>query len=100
MVCCVERTCLVASARRFSQWPSHLVDTPTHQILYWADLQQRLYRRTGRLSLGLRKSSRAVAVVVTTFTTPVFADMALAWRILAVFMAVEGGTRLSNGVNV
>lgn len=42
----------------------------------------------------------AVALVITTFTIPAFADMALAWRVMAIFMSIEGGNRLSNNVSV
>ena len=46
------------------------------------------------LVVGATEILGAVALVIVTFTIPVFADMALAWRVLAVFMAIEGGNRL------
>jgi uncharacterized membrane protein len=52
------------------------------------------------VAVGAAEVLGAVALVVTTFTIPAFADMALAWRVLAVFMAIEGGNRLSDNVNV
>ncbi|WP_158293473.1 MULTISPECIES: hypothetical protein [unclassified Halorubrum] len=42
----------------------------------------------------------AVALVITTFTIPAFADMALAWRMLAVFMILEGSNRVLNNTNL
>jgi uncharacterized membrane protein len=52
------------------------------------------------VAIGAAEVLGAVALVVTTFTVPAFADMALAWRVLAVFMATEGGNRLLNTLNV
>jgi uncharacterized membrane protein len=52
------------------------------------------------VAVGAAEVLGAVALVITTFTVPAFADMALAWRVLAVFMALEGGNRLSDNVNV
>ncbi|WP_435187023.1 hypothetical protein [Halobellus sp. EA9] len=51
------------------------------------------------VAVGTAEVLGAVALAITTFTIPAFADMALAWRVLAVFIAVEGGKRLSNEVN-
>ena len=51
------------------------------------------------LAVGTAEVLGAVALAITTFTIPAFADMALAWRVLAVFMAVEGGNRVSTEVN-
>jgi hypothetical protein len=39
------------------------------------------------LAVGTAEVLGAVALAITTFTIPAFADMALAWRVLAVFMA-------------
>jgi len=36
----------------------------------------------------------AVTLVTATVSVSAFADMALAWRVLAAFMALEGGNRL------
>ncbi len=52
------------------------------------------------VAIGAAEVLGAVALVITTFTVPAFADMALGWRILAVFMAIEGGDRLSDNVSV
>lgn len=52
------------------------------------------------VAVGATEVLGAVALVITTFTIPAFTDMALAWRILAVFMAIEGGNRLSENVSV
>lgn len=49
--------------------------------------------------LGGAEVLGAVALVAATLTIPAFADMALAWRVLAVFMTLEGGNRLSNELN-
>lgn len=46
------------------------------------------------LVVGATEILGAVALVIVTFTIPAFADMALAWRVLAVFMVIEGGNRL------
>jgi uncharacterized membrane protein len=51
------------------------------------------------VAIGATEVLGAVALVITTFTVPAFADMALAWRVLAVFMATEGGNRLLNTLN-
>jgi hypothetical protein len=49
--------------------------------------------------IGATEVVGAVALVVTTFTVPAFGDMALARRVLGVFMTVEAGNRLySEGV--
>lgn len=48
--------------------------------------------------VGAAEILGAVALVITTFTVPAFADMALPWRALAVFMPLEGGNRLSTGL--
>jgi|APHM01.1.fsa_nt_gi hypothetical protein len=45
-------------------------------------------------AIGAAEVVGAIALVATTFTVPAFADMALAWRVLAVFMTIEGGNRL------
>ena len=50
--------------------------------------------------IGTAEVVGAVALVVTTFTVPAFADMALAWRMLAIFMAIEGGNKLYSGVTI
>lgn len=50
--------------------------------------------------IGTAEIIGAIALDITTFTVPAFVDMALAWRMLAVFMAVEGGNRVSNNVSV
>lgn len=42
----------------------------------------------------------AVALVVATFTVSAVADMALAWRVLAAFMLVEGTNRRSENPSV
>lgn len=55
---------------------------------------------TVAFGVGLAEVVGAVALVITTFTIPAFADMALAWRLMAVFMALEGGNRLSDTVSV
>lgn len=52
------------------------------------------------VAVGTAEVLGAVGLVVTTFTIPAFADMALAWRVLAVFMALEGGNRLATNVSV
>lgn len=52
------------------------------------------------VTIGAAEVLGGVALVITTFTIPAFVDMALAWRVLAVFMAIEGGNRLSNNVSV
>jgi len=52
------------------------------------------------VAIGAAEVLGAVALVVTTFTIPAFADMALAWRVLAVFMAIEGGNRLSTNLSL
>lgn len=44
------------------------------------------------VAVGATEVLGAVALVITTFTIPAFADMALAWRVLAVFMPIEGAT--------
>lgn len=46
--------------------------------------------------VGVAEVLRGIALVVTTFTISVFADMAPAWRVLAVFMALEGANRHSD----
>lgn len=46
------------------------------------------------VAVGTAELLGAVALVITTFTVPAFVDMALAWRVLAVFIALEGGNRL------
>lgn len=51
------------------------------------------------VAVGTAEILGAVTLTIATFTIPAFADMALAWRVLAVFMAVEGGNRLDNEVN-
>lgn len=43
-----------------------------------------------RRLLGAAEVVGAVALVVATVAVDAFADMALAWRVLAVFMAAEG----------
>lgn len=50
--------------------------------------------------IGAAEIIGAIALGITTFTVPAFVDMALAWRMLAVFMTVEGGNRVSNNVSV
>lgn len=52
------------------------------------------------IAVGAVEVFGAVALVAVTFTISAFADMALAWRGLAVFMAVEGCNRLSNHPSV
>lgn len=52
------------------------------------------------MAIGVTEVLVAIALVITTFTVPAFADMALAWRVLAVFMATEGGNRLLSTLNV
>lgn len=52
------------------------------------------------VAIGIAEVLGAVGLVITTLTIPTFADMAPAWRVLAVFMAVEGGNRLYNNVSV
>ncbi len=52
------------------------------------------------VAVGAIEVLGAIALVITTFTISAFADMALAWRILAVFMALEGGNRLFDNVGV
>ena len=52
------------------------------------------------IAVGTAEVLGAIALVIMTFTISAFADMALAWRVLAVFMAIEGGNRLSNNVGV
>jgi len=47
------------------------------------------------VAIGAAEVLGGVALVVATFTVPAFTDVALPWRVLAVFMAVEGGDRLS-----
>lgn len=47
------------------------------------------------VAVGVAEVLGAVALVITTFTVPAFADMALAWRVLAVFITLKGGNRLS-----
>lgn len=51
-------------------------------------------------ALGAAEVLVSVALVIMIFTVPAFADMALVRRVLAVFMAVEGGNRLYGEVNV
>ncbi|MFB6296850.1 MAG: hypothetical protein ABEH66_08460 [Halobacteriales archaeon] len=51
------------------------------------------------VALGAAEVIGAIALVIATFTVPAFVDMALAWRVLAVFMAIEGGNRLSTNVS-
>lgn len=50
--------------------------------------------------VGAAEVLGAVTLVVATFTIPAFADMALAWRVLAAFMLVEGANRLSDNLSV
>lgn len=50
--------------------------------------------------VGAAEVLGAVALVVATFTVSAFADMALAWRVLAAFMLVEGTDRLSDNLSV
>jgi len=52
------------------------------------------------VAIGATEVLGAVALVITTFTIPAFADIALAWRVLAIFMTIEGGNRISNNVSV
>lgn len=52
------------------------------------------------VALGAVEVLGAAALVITTFTIPAFADMALAWRVMAVFMIIEGGNRLTNNVSL
>ncbi|WP_158294266.1 hypothetical protein [Halorubrum sp. SP9] len=52
------------------------------------------------VAVGAAEVLGAVAVVITTFTIPAFADMALAWRMLAVFMILEGSTRVLDNTNL
>jgi hypothetical protein len=52
------------------------------------------------VGVGTAEVLGAVVLVVATFIIPAFADMALAWRVLAVFMIIEGGNRLSNNLTV
>lgn len=51
------------------------------------------------IAVGTAEVLGAVALAITTFTIPAFADVALVWRVLAVFIAVEGGNWLSDEVN-
>lgn len=46
------------------------------------------------VAIGTADVIGAVVLVFVTFSVLAFADMAPAWRILAVFVAVEGGKRL------
>ncbi|MFB6243451.1 MAG: hypothetical protein ABEH80_05085 [Halobaculum sp.] len=48
------------------------------------------------VTIGAAEVLGAVALGVATFTVPAFVDMSLGWRLLAVFMALEGGDRISN----
>jgi len=52
-----------------------------------------------RIAVAVRAAEvlGVIALVIATFMIA-FANMALAWRVLAVFMAIEGGNRLSNDV--
>ena len=52
------------------------------------------------IAVGVAEVIGAIALVITTFTISAFVDMALAWQVLAVFMAIEGGNRLSSNVSV
>ncbi|WP_161781675.1 hypothetical protein [Halorubrum coriense] len=49
-------------------------------------------------AVGTAEVLGAVALVIATFAVPGVADAALAWRVLAVFMAVEGGNKLSDAL--
>jgi hypothetical protein len=49
--------------------------------------------------VGVAEVLGAVTLVVTTFTVPAVVDTALPWRVLAVFMALEGGNRLYGAAN-
>lgn len=53
-----------------------------------------------RAVVGAAEVLGAVALVIATLTIPAFADTALAWRVLAVFVAVEGGSRLSTELDL
>lgn len=46
------------------------------------------------LAIGVMELLGAVTLVTATVSVSAFADMALAWRVLAAFMALEGGNRL------
>lgn len=46
------------------------------------------------VAIGAAEVIGAVGIVIATFTISAVADMALAWRVLAVFMIIEGGNRL------
>lgn len=52
-----------------------------------------------RAAVGVAELLGAVGLVVATVTVSAFVDMALAWRILAVFMAIEGANRLRTQVD-
>ncbi len=52
------------------------------------------------VAVGAAEVPGAVALVITTFTIPAVAEMALAWRVLAAFVTIEGGNRLSNEVSI
>lgn len=51
-------------------------------------------------AVGAAEVLGAAVLVMMTSTIPAFADMALAWRVLSVFMAIEGGNRLSKNMSV
>ncbi|MEZ3163057.1 hypothetical protein ABNG03_01255 [Halorubrum sp. RMP-47] len=56
--------------------------------------RDKIYTYDRAAAIGAAEVVGAIALVVTTFTVPAFADMALVWRVLAVFTAIEGGNRL------
>ncbi|MFB6218722.1 MAG: hypothetical protein ABEH77_06015 [Halobacteriaceae archaeon] len=52
------------------------------------------------VAIGTAEVVGAVALVIATVAVSAFADMALAWRVLAAFMAIEGGNRLYSEAGV
>jgi hypothetical protein len=46
------------------------------------------------VAIGAAEILGAVGLVSATFAIPAFADMALAWRVMAVFMILEGVNRV------
>jgi hypothetical protein len=52
------------------------------------------------VAVGAAEVLGGVALVITTFTIPAFADMAFGWRMLAVFMILEGSSRVLDNTNL
>jgi hypothetical protein len=52
------------------------------------------------VAVGAAEVLGAVALVIMTFTIPAFADMAFGWRMLAVFMILEGSNRVLDNTNL